>query len=175
MRSALLLLFVLSVCSCAAPPSGVQPAELTTGYRLHPEGIGVKAPRFAWRMEAEQPAEEQTAYRIMAATSKAQLLDGRADLWDSKKVESNRSNQVAYEGKPLRSGQDVYWKVRLWNAQRRPGPWSLISRFSTGLLGTDDWKAEWIGSGEDSPWLRRLVCCYPVAASTTAPRFMSPS
>jgi len=38
------------------------------------------------------------------------------DKWDSGKVKSDNSVEVAYEGRGLASGENAYWKVRIWDA-----------------------------------------------------------
>ena len=93
------------------------------------------------------------------------LRKDRGDLWDSGRVVSGQTTWVEYGGKPLRSGQRVYWKVRAWSDTGRPSPWSAQATWSMGLLQTSDWHAKWIGERRPDgtaegtplsfPWLRK--------------------
>ena len=99
-----------------------------TGLRCetlpNPEGIDVITPRLAWRLAAKRRGARQTACQILVASTEAKLKSGQADLWDTGKVESNQSIQVAYGGRELASGQRCYWKVRVWDKDGQLSPWS---------------------------------------------------
>ncbi|OXS53885.1 alpha-L-rhamnosidase [Cohnella sp. CIP 111063] len=137
--------------------------QCLTEYAVNPQGLHVGRPRLFWKMEADTPACRQKAYRIVAASS-PERLDGEVDLWDSGKVESDRSVQMAYEGKPLGSGQIVYWKVRVWDQDDRPSDWSGVSTWTMGLLHRSEWKGMWIGrkreperSFQPAPYFRKTT------------------
>lgn len=119
--------------------------NLSTEYRRNPLGIDIRTPRLGWQMVTERAGARQTAYRIFAASSAANLREGAADVWDSGKVESDQSIHVAYAGKPLVSRQRVYWSVTVWDevgkAAHGEPAW-----FELGLLRKADWKAKWIGA-----------------------------
>src|SRR5689334_18657835 len=89
--------------------------HLICEYRTNPLGIDVTAPRLGWQMITERAGARQTAYRILAASGPEGLRDGKTDLWDSGKIESDQSTQVVYAGKPLHSRQRVYWNVTVWD------------------------------------------------------------
>ena len=86
-------------------------------------------------------------------------------FWDSGRVASEQSTWVEYGGKPLGSGQRVYWKVRAWSDTGRPSPWSAQATWSMGLLQPSDWRSKWIGERRPDgaaegtplsfPWLRK--------------------
>lgn len=124
------------------------PQHLRINDAVCPIGVDDAAPAFSWRLaRSDERDQGQSAYRVLVATG-AELLDGAgADLWDSGKVASTRSAYVPYEGPALRSVGAYWWKVRLWDRDGRPTPWSEPAGFGTGLLDADDWRAEWIGRG----------------------------
>src|ERR1019366_10422756 len=62
-------------------------------------------------------------------------------------VPSEESTQVVYQGKALESGRDYYWKVRYWDKEGTPSPYSRPAKFGMGLLSREDWKGAWIGGG----------------------------
>ncbi len=139
-----LVILLVFLISCIQIPS-IQLVELQTEGRDEPLGIDRKHPRFAWKMKTGEQDVEQTAYQVLVATDPSLLSEGSADLWDSEKIISAQSDMVAYEGEPLYSGAEVYWKVRTWDVNDQPSPWSKLTTFSMGLLNRKDWKATWIG------------------------------
>jgi alpha-L-rhamnosidase len=134
----------------------LQPVDLRCEYRQNPLGIDTVQPRLSWIL---QPADSgvrgqtQTAYQILAASSKGRLASDQGDLWDSGKVRSDKSIQIAYSGKPLTSRLPVWWKVRVWNNADQPSSWSEPASWSMGLLQPQDWTGKWIGldGGEGKP------------------------
>ncbi len=121
------------------------PKDLRCEYRVNPLGIDVVRPRFQWVPRDPERGETQTAYQILVATSRALLSKNDGDAWDSGRVESPATIQVAYAGKPLASGRRYYWKVRWWNREGQPSSYSPAAWFEMGLLKRSDWKGSWIG------------------------------
>ncbi len=113
--------------------------------RLNPAGIDVLKPRLSWIVESSQRGQKQKAYRILVASTKENLAKNEADLWDSQVVPSARTSQIYYEGKELKSEQDCYWKVEVWDKDNKPSGWSKPAVWSMGLLETNELNAEWIG------------------------------
>ena len=126
--------------------AGALTAEyLRCEYRVDPLGIDARQPRLSWIVTSKERGQKQTAYRILVASSAEKIASGIGDLWDSGKVGSSATNQIAYAGKPLASHQACYWKVMAWDAQGKPSEWSKAARWTMGLLDKADWKAKWIG------------------------------
>lgn len=123
------------------------PGNLRCEYSRDPLGIDVRQPRFAWVLEHSERAQKQTAYQVLVATRPALLDQDQGDQWDSGKVASADSTQVAFSGKPLESGHTYYWKVRTWDKDGNPSPYSKPAQFEMGLLSPEDWTGEWIGGG----------------------------
>ena len=71
--------------------------DLTCEYRTNPLGIDVTAPRLSWKLVGDQAGLRQSAYRILAASAPALLVDGKADLWDSGRAYVLRDG-VYYQG-----------------------------------------------------------------------------
>ncbi len=145
-RASALVLFALTAVlpAVAAPPQAVR---LRCEYRENPLGVDAPRPRLGWRIVSDRRGEVQTAYRVLVAASKEALAADRGDLWDSGKVDSGTSGLLPYGGKPLASGTDCYWKVKLWTKNpdgAEETPWSEPARFSIGLLHRSDWKGRWI-------------------------------
>ncbi|MBC8231137.1 alpha-L-rhamnosidase N-terminal domain-containing protein, partial [bacterium] len=158
---------------------GVTPVQLKCEYAVNPLGIDVAQPRFSWVLESSRRGQMQSAYQILVASSEENLRQNIADLWDSGKVVSGQSVNVAYKGSALKSGQKCWWKVRCWNKpgedgmyvtptyhdvktleamrKERPSAYSAPATFEMGLLKQSDWQGNWIGADKtiSSPLLRK--------------------
>jgi len=128
---------------------GVAVKELRCEYRVNPLGIDIVKPRLSWIMESSRRSQVQSAYQILAADSEEKLRFNQGELWDSGKVESEQSNQVVYEGEPLKSRMRCYWKVRVWDKEGKASDWSEPAMWTVGLLSPSDWQAKWIGYDEE--------------------------
>ncbi len=148
-----LMFLCLSFCvslSFANPFEKGGGADLRLGnlrceYLVNPSGIDVTKPRLSWYSTSEQRNQKQSAYRILVASSLEKLNKDEGDLWDSKKVYSEESVNIFYNGKELASGEDCFWKVKIWNNIDVESEWSKFANWSMGLLNKTDWKGYWIG------------------------------
>jgi alpha-L-rhamnosidase len=125
--------------------------DLRCEYTQNPLGIGTARPRFSWSLSHHKRGQGMTAYQVLAASSLSALESGEVDVWNSGRLPTRGDLPVEYGGKPLHSGERVYWKVRAWDRgagaddQGKPGPYSPPAWFETALLKLEDWQAEWIG------------------------------
>ncbi|MET7750584.1 family 78 glycoside hydrolase catalytic domain [Micromonospora sp. NPDC005367] len=173
------LILIASQASAATPaaagPGGGAPHVRVVNLQVdgrydEPLGIDNPDPTLAWqivetpraaahpchRPRARQacPGDRQTAYQVQAAASESDLDRGRL-VWDSGRVESEVQTGVRYTGAPLESRDRVVWRVRVWDADKRPSGWSEASSWEMGLLRQSDWApARWIeypGRAENQP------------------------
>lgn len=114
----------------------------------NPAVVDELQPRLAWINIAEEGerGQIQTAWQVRVAGLKAQLE--KPDLWDSEKVVSKQSTRIEYAGKQLKSRQDCWWQLRVWDKNGEVSEWSEPAFWRMGLLKKSDWKATWIGA----PW-----------------------
>jgi len=135
----------LNIASCKEQVVLQDPQKLTIseGFK-NPLGFYDSTPAFSWQLPVSEGILSQSAYQIVASSS-PELLPDNADLWDSKKQQSAQSTWVKYEGKSLKSRQNVYWQVKYWNQDNEASKWSEVNHFELGLLNNSDWKAKWIG------------------------------
>src|SRR5581483_9825944 len=151
----------LSLALAHAVPAALTPEKLRVEYLEHPLGLDVPQPWLSWIVAAPERGARQTAYQVLAASSEAALRADRGDIWDSGKVMSDATAQVAYAGAPLASGQRVWWKVRGWDGADVPSAWSAPATWEMGLLAASDWHGQWIarttftGEAQPLPLLRR--------------------
>ena len=151
--TALLFLFAVLIVLAqsgeqSAMNKNVVPADLRCEYLVDPLGIDEVKPRLSWitLVLNKTRGHMQTAYQILVASSEKKLKADEGDLWNSGRVESSRSNQIEYNGKPLGSRMRCYWKLRIWDKAGAVSAWSNPAFWSMGLLEAADWKAKWIGT-----------------------------
>lgn len=110
----------------SAPPSG-----LLVDLLSHPENAALTdaTPKFGWIVNATGAGATQGAYRILVGSSALLLGSDTGDLWDSGKVVSGQSVNVAYAGKPLSAKATYFWKVETWDATQAVSGWSAPQTF----------------------------------------------
>jgi len=94
--------------------------------------------------------ESQRAYQIIVASTPEGLAAGTGDYWDSAKVASDKSASVKYAGKALPPAALLWCKVRIWDENGEPSPFSEAGFFGTGL-NKDEWRARYIWDGTVNP------------------------
>jgi alpha-L-rhamnosidase len=109
----------------------------------NPMGVGSPKPSLSWRIESSDQDVRQTAFQIVAATSREKALKGTGDLWDSGKVASNQSVWVVFDGKAPKPKERVWWRVKVWSGSKE-SDWSELGYWESALKSSD-WKARWIG------------------------------
>jgi len=147
MRTVVLALVavVAAVATPTASARDIRVADLQVEHLEHPLGIDAAEPRLAWQLASHERAQVQTAYQLLVASSERQLAQDRGDVWDSGRVQSDRSIDVPYGGPPLQSGRRYHWKVRVWDRGGERSHWSRSDWWEMGLLAPSDWRGDWIG------------------------------
>ncbi|GAA1955912.1 hypothetical protein GCM10009798_14020 [Nocardioides panacihumi] len=134
----------------AAPVSSEdRPVGLTVGQLPAPSDVDdLTAPLLGW----EVPTATQTGYQVQVASSADAL--GSPDVWDSGKVVSSASTNVAYAGPKLAAAESYVWRVRTWDGADVASPWSAPSRFGTAAGATwGDSQPIWLGgAAASSSW-----------------------
>ncbi|MFT3746668.1 MAG: family 78 glycoside hydrolase catalytic domain [Agriterribacter sp.] len=131
--------------------------ELRCEYLNNPLGIDRIQPHLGWLITTRDTTFKnikQTGYQVLVASSPALLKKNIGDLWNSKKIISDNSAHVIYQGKHLASQQQCYWKVRIWTSsdknKEQLSLWSEPAMWSMGLLSQKEWTGKWIGlNGDD--------------------------
>ena len=129
------------------------PVDLRCENLESPLGVDSEKPRLSWRLVSPERGATQAACEILAASSAERLARNTADLWISGRINSPETLNIPYNGRPLATSQQVFWKVRVWSADpdAPPSPWSATATFTTGILDTPlgpGWQpgAQWITS-----------------------------
>src|SRR5882724_9789002 len=130
----------------------IRAVELKTEYLFNPLAVDIPEPRLSWLLEATDQLKHnlsQKAYQILVATDKESLAKNTGNLWDSKKVISDRNIHIKYNGLKLSSGERAYWVVRVWDQNDIPSQYSSVAFWDKGL-DVNDWTAQWIGAPKDT-------------------------
>lgn len=138
----ILLLFVCSGFSLGVAQK-VSVVSPRVEMQENPLGIDRKDPHFSWQLKSGMNDVQQTGYEIQMGTDLQGLKRGNNLMWQSGLVSSDHM-QVGYQGSPLQSGKEYYWRVRV-HTNCGESHWSAVQRFTTGLLHDTDWVAKWIG------------------------------
>jgi alpha-L-rhamnosidase len=146
----ILLLLLISVPMIAFGHPQFSLYDLTCEGAESPLGVENRQPCFSWKIYAAQRNFLQSAYQIIVSGSEEDLAKDAGTLWDSKKVESDKSILVPFAGKALSPASVYYWKVRIWDKEGNASAWSGVQKFTTGLFAEQDWqKARWIAFEQD--------------------------
>ncbi len=125
--------------------------------KVSPVGVNPNEMFFSWEMQSDQKAITQSAYHLVISSTAEKLNTDIFDVYNSDVVKSDRSIQVQYAGKELQAAETYYWKIRVWDNNKKQSEWSDMQHFTTGIFKTEDWKnAQWIGY-EDMPDSMRVV------------------
>lgn len=142
-------LFIITlslVLSFAFSSAAMVVEQLACEQRTNPLGVDVEQPELSWILQSPIRGDRQTAYQILVASTESLLKKDSGDLWDSGKVVSDETIQISFAGKPLKSSQQVFWKVRVWDASGKVSQWSSPATWTMGVLASTDWSVRWISA-----------------------------
>jgi alpha-L-rhamnosidase len=139
--------------------------HLQTENLANPIGLDSRSPRLSWQLQSPDRNELQTAYEIRVS----ERSDNKNPIWNSGKVTSGQSVQVAYAGPELQSAKKYYWQVRVWDNKGRVSAWSEMAQWQMGLLRPEDWKAQWIQPAAESPDASPRTGAHPDQPSPASP------
>lgn len=145
------IVLLVLIGACQNEDIIIKVASQSCENRIDPLGIDVLYPRLSWNLESTFRNKKQSAYQILVSNSKEILSNNIGNLWDSKKINSNKSIRIKYDGKKLSSEMICYWKVRVWDDDGTVSDWSNTAQWEMSLLNQSDWKAQWINDGKLGP------------------------
>lgn len=147
----LILAFCLSAFQVESSDMPLDFAQLTVDLKVNPTALENKQPKFSWGVDAQGFNKSQSAYQILVASSIDKLNEEEADLWNSKKIITNKSVFIPYEGATLHPIHTYFWKAKIWDEKGNASAWSDVNRFSMGLMGQEQWgNAQWITLQNDT-------------------------
>lgn len=114
--------------------------NLTVEYQKASLGLDKHAPRISWKLQDNRRNAGQSAYQIQVGR------DERFEdlMWDTRKVQSEQSVQLSYEGPALEKFEKYYCRVRAWDNNDGVTDWCEPAEFEMAMISWKDWEASWI-------------------------------
>jgi alpha-L-rhamnosidase len=170
-----LLLGAIAAPVFAATPSA--PAGLLVDDVANAVGTEA-APYFGWLDTDTNANEIQTGYEILVSSTQALLNANNGDLWISGEVAGSQENHVMYAGATLTADTQYFWKVRTWNREGNPSPYSTNGTFTVGLLANSDWSgASWIegstSAADNYTYYRKWTAALPAKTVERATAYVT--
>ncbi len=148
---------LLSLSAFSQSDNRIKVVKLLCNHTENPAVINTTIPNLSWQLQSGLRSQTQSAYRILVADNLDDVKNLQGKIWDSKKVVTDKSILVNYNGKRLNPAHKYFWKVKVWNQDGVESEWSDAGTFQTGLFSVGDWgKAQWIGY-EELPAELKLV------------------
>ncbi|SVD78305.1 uncharacterized protein METZ01_LOCUS431159, partial [marine metagenome] len=122
------ILSLVAFLSTALQAAPATPRDLATKEVENLLGLAFHEHSFSWS------APGQVAYQVLVASDPRKLAADVGDLWNSGMRRSNKQSGILCRGHALQPGQEVWWKVRIWNKESSPGDWSEASRFKLPVV-----------------------------------------
>lgn len=149
--------FLFITCCTTASLAQVVVAGMQSEYLKNPIGIDTRNPRLSWYLADPRQNSLQSAYRIIVDTDSSAVAEGRGNVWNTGRVESD-STLIVYKGQPLRPFTKYYWKVEVTDRDKQTS--SGIASFETGMMDMKNWQGAWISDSEDrnrqpAPYFRK--------------------
>ncbi len=121
--------------------------NLRTCYQTRPLALEEATPLFSWELCSEVPLTEQTAYQVV-------VKNGQTTVWDSGRVDSDETLNIAYAGSAIAPHTVYSWQVTVWD--------------NHGNAVTDEsfWRSGYMGT----PWLAPFICAEDEVTLNVAPR-----
>ena len=139
------------------------PCNLRCEYLEAPLGIDVQRPRLSWQVDDTRRGAVQEAYEIAVASSVDALPSGddsEANVWSTGRVASSDNAFIEYAGPALSPRTTYHWRVRTWDTNGEPSPWSDPAWWETGLLTSDGFNGQWLVPPHDDTSELYTQCPY---------------
>ncbi len=147
----------LSIVSLAASSGAAVAASNATGHlqpptglrcsgRVEPLAVADAHPQFSWQLSPASQAlhnVSQTAYEIQVQD---QSKSHSASIWDSGTVSSSSTFGISYTGSALSPEHLYSWRVRAWDENHHPSPWSAPAHWTQA----PEWRPQWIAAPGDN-------------------------
>ena len=124
--------------------------DLRCDYAVNPLGVDSPSPRLFWKLDGKRSAaRSKRPIKFSSPPRAKELAQDQGDLWDSGKVHSDETIQIPYAGEDLKTSEQVFWKVRVWDENGKVSAMEPAGELDDGRsrIGAD-WRAKWIGAAD---------------------------
>jgi alpha-L-rhamnosidase len=123
------------------------PTGLRCAHQVNPLGVAPDRVRLSWLLEGTGHGRTQSGYQILVRADGEPSTGTAGPLWDSGRIDSAASSDIACPGGALTRGSRYAWQVRVWDEAGTPSGWSDPAAFEVELDPAGGWQASWIGLG----------------------------
>jgi alpha-L-rhamnosidase len=107
-------------------------------FSAMPEGLTAtfdqgNVPKYNWRIPEQ--SRPQSAYQILVASTEENIRRNIGDIWNSGRIDSEQQEKIQHQGAKLNTGNDYYWKVRVWDKDNRLTEYCDARQFTIGRTG----------------------------------------
>ncbi|NER83500.1 MAG: family 78 glycoside hydrolase catalytic domain, partial [Leptolyngbya sp. SIO1D8] len=153
----LILILAILLVACNNQKDLIVLIDLRTEHMNAPMGIDTNEPRFSWKIDADNPVENQSAYHIFVDTDSTSVANGKGAFWEANY--DSDSTLITYHGKPLQPYTKYFWGVQVTCNNDRKSK-VAISSFETGMMNPSNWQGNWITDVQDvdlkpAPYFRK--------------------
>ncbi len=113
------------------PGAAFRVAELRAEHEVNPTGV-VATPRLSWVLEASERGQGQGGFHLLASSTPEKLAANEGDLWKTKERSNGQRLLIPWNGQALKSGQKVFWKVKVLSLKGEESEWSAPAHFTVG-------------------------------------------
>lgn len=136
-----ILLLILILVSCDTKTvSPVEISELNISFVQNVDAF----PRVSWKTTSSKPGYLQSAFRLLVSDNEKDLQREQGTVWDSGKLSSGQSSIMKFSDIKLTSGEDYFFKVKVWGTDGTESNWSEVVKVTTPINYPEDWKGKWI-------------------------------
>ncbi|WP_308990988.1 glycoside hydrolase family 78 protein [Mariniflexile litorale] len=139
-----IFVFLISACKTVENRGTFVVSNVTCEMAENPLAVIVNQPRLSWVLKSTDFNMSQSGYQILVASTAENLENYKADVWDSGKVISDKSQLVTI-AKALKHGDKYYWKVKVWNHKNEASNWSETAFFRVAPASSS-LNPTWIGA-----------------------------
>src|SRR5690554_3194760 len=137
------LFIILTQCSDYAQGRNVfKVTTIRVDNVENPLAVNSESPRFGWQLQSSENDLLQTAYQVEIYSdtkNKSEMI------WDSGKIDSEKSQGVKLDIDKLKPGVKYLWRVRVWDNNERLSEWSEMGSFRLAPVDIEN-GSNWIGA-----------------------------
>ncbi|RED94672.1 alpha-L-rhamnosidase [Marinoscillum furvescens] len=136
-----ILFFTLLMIGCKPEPvSLIEVSELNVSFVQNVDDF----PRISWKVKSDESGYMQSSFHLLVSDNQKGIDAEQGNVWDSEKKESGQSAIQKFSDIKIRSGEDYFFKVKVWDTAGIESNWSKVVKVTAPIHYPEDWKGKWI-------------------------------